>query len=424
MYQCTLQGIAQVKKIFYNGILVSLLSIVLNFSFKVLAASVIDKATLTLYFTAIDIFTLTLLVLVGFRSSMVVAFAQMKNALMIINVFRGVLVVIILAVWAFVIPFLKHKIGVDVHYWYLVATVLGLASSLYFSNIIAMYRLYTVINYVTVLEPLLLLMWFVIAYYMFHIEGTQPLFIATIMSSLLVSLFIYVMKREHYKAVSLKQPVFDEKALKFIKNSVISTIEFGSGIVLLYMVVLLMMKYFTVDELGDFQVVSKPIFSYMVMLFVFPIFRFILPELSKLVNEKNIQEIEKIKKWIYKYAFGVSAAFVALSLLYADEIVALLFPPEYADASLMIKHLSFFFVFLIINAYQVAFIKASGAFLTALFIRLLGVISLVSIFYIIYFFISQSIISVIIALVSSYVVMFMVSFVVERKIYKELKNSL
>ncbi len=412
------------KKIFYSGILVTLVSIVLNFSFKVLAASVIDKATLTLYFTAIDIFTLTLLVLVGFRSSMVVAFAQMKNALMIINVFRGVLVVIILAVWAFVIPFLKHKVGVDVHYWYLVATVLGLASSLYFSNIIAMYRLYKVINYVSVLEPLFVLMWFSIAYYIFHIQGTQPLFIATIMSSVLVSLFIYAMKREHYAAVSLQQPVFDEKALKFIKNSVISTIEFGSGIVLLYMVVLLMMKYFSVDELGDFQVVSKPIFSYMVMLFVFPIFRFILPELSKLISEKNFQEIENIKKWIYKYAIGVSVGFTVFSLLFADQMVLLLFPPEYADASLMIKHLSFFFVFLIVNAYQVAFIKASGAFLSALFIRILGVISLLSVFYLIYFFISKSIISVIIALVSSYVVMFLVSFVIERKIYKELKSSL
>ena len=412
------------KKIFYSGILVTLVSIVLNFSFKVLAASVIDKATLTLYFTAIDIFTLTLLVLVGFRSSMVVAFAQMKNALMIINVFRGVLVVIILAVWAFVIPFLKHKVGVDVHYWYLVATVLGLASSLYFSNIIAMYRLYKVINYVSVLEPLFVLMWFSIAYYIFHIQGTQPLFIATIMSSVLVSLFIYAMKREHYAAVSLQQPVFDEKALKFIKNSVISTIEFGSGIVLLYMVVLLMMKYFSVDELGDFQVVSKPIFSYMVMLFVFPIFRFILPELSKLISEKNFQEIENMKKWIYKYAIGVSVGFTVFSLLFADQMVLLLFPPEYADASLMIKHLSFFFVFLIVNAYQVAFIKASGAFLSALFIRILGVISLLSVFYLIYFFISKSIISVIIALVSSYVVMFLVSFVIERKIYKELKSSL
>jgi hypothetical protein len=79
---------------------------------------------------------------------------------------------------------------------------------------------------------------------------------------------------------------------------------------------------------------------------------------------------------------------------------------------------------LIINSYQVAFIKASGAFLSALFIRLLGIVSLVVIFYLIYNFYSQSVISIIVALVASYLIMFLVSFVVERRLLKELKNAL
>ncbi|MBU0720444.1 hypothetical protein KJ877_03820 [bacterium] len=411
------------KKAFYSGIFVTLVSIVLNFAFKIIASHVIEKSALTLYFTTIDIFTLTLLVLVGFRSSMVVSFAQIKNAQMIINVFRTVMFVVVLAVWALVIPFLKHKLGVNIHYWYLVATVIGLSVSVYFSNIIAMYRLYNIINAVTVLEPLLLLFWFLLAYFIFNIGGIQPLFIATVMSSFGVSIFVYRMKKKYHSTVSLKKPVIDEKALKFIKNSVISTIEFGSGIVLLYMVVLLMMKYFTIDELGDFQVVTKPIFSYMVMLFVFPIFRFVLPELSKLIHEKNFSEIDALKRWIYRYAFIVSGVFLLVSLLFSTQIIAFLFPPEYINASLMIKHLAFFFIFLIINAYQVAFIKASGAFMSALFIRLLGIVVLLFVFYIIYYFYSQSVISVIIALVSSYLVMFIVSLVMERKISKSLKNS-
>ncbi len=104
------------KKAFYNGILASLVSIILNFTFKVITANVILKSSLTLYFTTIDIFTLTLLILVGFRSSMVVTFAQIKNPQMIVNIFRGVLIFIVLTVWAFIIPFLKHKMGVDIHY--------------------------------------------------------------------------------------------------------------------------------------------------------------------------------------------------------------------------------------------------------------------------------------------------------------------
>lgn len=411
------------KKAFYNGIFVSLISILLNFSFKVLSANFIDKASLTLYFTAIDIFTLTLLVLVGFRSSMVVSFSQIQNANTIINIFRAVMVIVVLAVWAFVIPFLKHKLGIHIHYWYLVATVLSLSLAVYFSNIIAMYRLYNIINSVMLIEPIALLFWFLLAYFIFHLTGVQPLFIATIMSSLGVSIFIYSVSKKYYSSVSLNRPVFDEQAIKFIKNSVISTIEFGSGIVLLYMVVFLMLRYFSVDELGDFQVVTKPIFTYMLMLFVFPIFRFVLPELSKLISEKNISEIESLKKWILRYAFIVSGAFLIVTLLLSDEIIKQLFPPEYANASLMIKHLAFFFIFLILNAFQVAFIKASGAFLSALLVRLFGIVVLLGTFYTIYSFYSKSVISVIIALVSSHILMFVVSYFLERKILAKLKKD-
>jgi len=413
-----------VKKFFYSGILFTLASIIVNFTFKVISANLIEKSMLTLYFTAIDIFTVTLLILVGFRSSMVVTFAQMKNAQMIVNVFRGVLIVVVLIVWALVIPFLKHKIGVDVDYWYLVATVIGISLSIYFSNIIAMYRVYSAINIVTILEPILLLAWFLFAFYIFSVDGVQSLFIATILSTLLVSLYMYRKKKKHCKVISFEQPDFDEKTIKFLKNSVISTVEFGSGIVLFYIAVLFMINYFSAEELGDFQVVSKPIFSYMIMLFVFPIFRFVLPELSQLIAEKKFHEIDALKNWILKYAFIVSAFFVSVSLLFSEQIIASLFPPEYANASLMLKHLSFFFIFLIVNAYQVAFIKASGAFLSALFIRLLGVVSLVIVFYFIYYFVSQSIISVIIALVSSYVIMFIVSYFVQKRVMKELKSSL
>jgi O-antigen/teichoic acid export membrane protein len=190
------------------------------------------------------------------------------------------------------------------------------------------------------------------------------------------------------------------------------------------MVVFLMMHYFSVNELGDFQVVTKPIFSYMVMLFVFPIFRFVLPELSKLISEKKIEEVLKLKRWILRYAFVVSGLFIVISLLFSSEILGYLFPPEYANAALMVKHLSFFFIFLIINSYQVAFIKASGAFLSALLIRMLGIVSLLVVFFLIYNFYSQNVISVIIALVSSYIIMFLVSFVVERRLLRELKSSL
>lgn len=410
------------KHAIYHSIWVSLLSVALNFGFKVFLAKFIAKADLALYFTSIDIFTMTLLVLVGFRSSMVVTFAQTKDDYKILKVFKAVLFITVLAVWGFIIPYLKHRIGVHIDYWYLVFTVIALGFSVYYTNLIAMYRMYKVINFVTFLEPAMLIVWFLIAYFFAHTHGLQPLFISTIMTAFTVSFYIYIKRAQEVKSVPIDKPKHKHDTHKFLKNSLISTVEFGSGIVMMYTAVVLIMHYYSLEELGDFQVIVKPIFTYMIMLFVFPIFRFVLPELSKLFSEKKYDEIRAVKKWVMKFAFSVSTVFIVLSLLFADNVVNFLFSKSYAEASLMVIHVSFFFIFVILNAYQIAFIKASGDFLSALFIRLWGIASLVVIFYGIYFLYSTNIIAVVVALIGSYISMFMVSLYKERKILKGLQR--
>ncbi len=411
----------EMKAAIFHSILVSSLSVALNFSFKIFLARLISKADLALYFTAIDIFTMTLLVLVGFRSSMVVSFAHTKDDYKILQVFKAVLLITVLAVWGFVIPYLKHQIGVSINYWYLVFTVISLSFSVYYTNVIAMYRMYKIVNFVTFLEPALLIIWFLIAYFLASTKGLQPLFISTIMTAFSLSLTIFIVQARKIKSVAVEKPKAQHNTQKFLKNSLVSTIEFGSGIVMMYTAVVLIMNYFTLEELGDFQVVVKPVFTYMIMLFVFPIFRFVLPELSKLYAAREYEKLLEIKRWVVKFALLVSSVFIGLSLLFADKAVGYLFAPSYGASSLMIMHISFFFVFVILNAYQIAFIKASGDFVTALLVRLWGIASLVGIFYAIYTFYSKNIIAVIVALIGSYIAMFLVSWYKERKILEELK---
>jgi O-antigen/teichoic acid export membrane protein len=412
----------EMKRAIYHSIWVSSLSVALNFGFKVFLARFISKTDLALYFTAIDIFTMTLLVLVGFRSSMVVTFAHTKDDYKILKVFRVVLFMTVLAVWGFIIPYLKHKIGVHIDYWYLVFTVISLGFSVYYTNLIAMYRMYKTINFVTFLEPALMIVWFLIAYFLASTKGLQPLFISTIMTAFCLSLYIYIAKIRNIKSISVEKPKQLHDTQKFLKNSLVSTIEFGSGIVMMYTAILLIMKYFTLEELGDFQVVVKPVFTYMLMLFVFPIFRFVLPELSKLYGEKKYKELYRIKMWVFKFALSVGTTFIVLSLLFADKVILYLFSASYEESALMVIHISFFFVFVILNAYQIAFIKASGDFLSALFIRLWGIASFVALFYMIYMFYSKNIISVIVALIGSYISMFLISLYKERKILRRFKD--
>lgn len=408
-----------IKKHFYKSIGIACFSVALGFGLKVFLAQIMPKETLALYYTAIDIFSFSLLILVGFRSSMVVAYARTKEASKILNLFRLFVITLVLISWAFVIPYLKHRMHVDIHYWYLVATVLAMSMYAYLSNQLAMYRLYSLINRSSFIEPILSILWFVIAYYVAHTQGLQALFIMTVMSSLSLSLYLWIAKYKNAHEPHFERVEMDPQMRTFIKNALISTVEFGSGIVMIYLAVVFMIRYYSVEELGDFQVVTKPVLMYMITLFVFPVFRFLLPELTKFIHQKSLSKILALKSWFYKFAFIVSGAFVVGLLLWGYEIVGFLFPSEYQGAYLYLTHLSFFFIFIMLNAYQISFIKASGAFSSALLVRLSGIGFFIAAFYITRLFTENSV-SVVFGLAMAYMGMFMLSWYFERRIMREI----
>lgn len=408
-----------IQEHFYAAIWISVFSVLLGFGLKVYLATVIEKESLALYYTAIDIFSFSLLVLIGFRSSMVVSYNKIKEDGGIVNIFRYFILVAMLAAWAFVIPYVKHQLGVEIDYWYLVATIFSMSLYLYLSNQLAMYRLYNVMNRSSFIEPLLSIFWFLIAFYITGVKGIQALFIMSIMASFSLSVYIFILKSQKSKEPVIKRVIIDSEMRQFIKKSLISTLEFSSGMILIYMAVFFFNHYYSLNELGDFQVVTKPILMAMIMLFVFPVFRFLLPELSKLFYQKNKEEIVKLKKWFYRFSFMVSLLFVSIFYFLGEKIIAFIFPANYADAYLYLSHLSFFFVFIMLNAYQVAFIKASGAFGFALFIRLSGLAFFVFFFHVTHYF-SQSSISVVFGLALAYLGMFLLSWGIERKIYAKL----
>ena len=282
-----------------------------------------------------------------------------------------------------------------------------------------MYRLYKVMNHSSFIEPLLSVFWFVVAFYGAGVKGIQALFIMSTMASFSLSLYIFILKSQNSKEPVIKRVIIDTEMRQFIKKSLISTLEFSSGMMLIYMAVFFFNHYYSLDDLGDFQVVTKPILMAMITLFVFPVFRFLLPELSKLFYQKDKEAIVTLKKWFYRFSFTVSLLFVSVFYLLGEKIIAFIFPSNYANAYLYLSHLSFFFLFIMLNAYQVAFIKASGAFGFALLIRLSGVGFFVLFFYITHYF-SQSSISVVFGLAMAYLGMFLLSWVIERKIYGEL----
>jgi len=405
------------KVIIAKSLIFTSIGIILNFIFKSAAAKLIEKEELGLFFTTIDVFSLTLLLLVGFRSSMVVSFAKTKDDVNIINIFRYFLLAIIFLSWLVVIPYLKHKMGVNIHYWYLVSLMLAMGLVAYLGNQIAMYRHYNIMNRITLIEPSLTLAWFLIAYYGAEVRGYHTLFISSVMATLGVAAYMYHAKRKLNKEPSFKSINMTAEMKQFLKNSIISTLEFGSGIIMIYLSVVLIMHYYTLDDLANFQVVVKTLFVYMILLFVFPIFKFILPEISKLIRDGKHKEIIRLKKEIYLFSIGICLSFFLVVWLFGETLIRWGFSAEYQQAHVMLLHLSPFFLFVMLNAYNIAYIKASGKFWWALFLRVSGSFVVLLSFYTLKLF-SDSVIIVPLSLIWGYVGMFLISFVLELRLRK------
>ncbi|MFT7004309.1 MAG: putative membrane-bound dolichyl-phosphate-mannose-protein mannosyltransferase, partial [Sulfurimonas sp.] len=89
-------------------------------------------------------------------------------------------------------------------------------------------------------------------------------------------------------------------------------------------------------------------------------------------------------------------------------------------AYLYITHLSFFFVFIMLNAFQLSIIKASGAFGIALLIRMSGILLFIAAFYLTRLY-SENSVSVVLGLVLGYTGMFVLSFWVVKRIMISMK---
>lgn len=107
----------RVKQAIIAGFWASLASISIGFLFKLWLAQWVAKADLALYHTVIDIISLSLILMTGFRSSMVVTYSQTKQDVDITNIFRYSLIAMVLLTWGLVLPYIKHKLQLNVEYF-------------------------------------------------------------------------------------------------------------------------------------------------------------------------------------------------------------------------------------------------------------------------------------------------------------------
>ncbi|QFU24302.1 hypothetical protein FM038_020545 [Shewanella eurypsychrophilus] len=410
-------AINRVKSAFLAGIWATLISISLGFGFKIWLAQWMAKEDLALYHTIIDIISLSLILMTGFRSSMVVSYSQNQNDKDITNIFRYSLITMVLLTWGIVLPYIKHQLNIDVEYFHLVGIILGMGFKVYFTNQIAMYRMYAISNKVTWMEPLTQIFVFFICFTLMAQTAISSLFFSMMISSTTMAAYMFINRRKQIATTPFDSVNMNPNLVNFVKKSFIASLEAGASILMIYITVLLTIAHFSIEELGDFQVVVRPFITYLTLLFVFPIYRFVFPELAVSVRQENFAQIKQIKHWVYKLAILVGASFFISMLLFSHQIVGWVFPPQYEKAAPVLMHFSMFFVFMILNAYQLAFIKAHGLFTQSLMIRICGVLALIASYYF-YSRVTDNVVAVTLALGTGYLLMFIISTFVERQIHK------
>jgi len=416
------ESLERLKKVFVTGIWATLASISVGFGFKIWLAQWVLKSDLALFHSVVDVISLSLILMTGFRSSMVVSYSQTKNDRDIINIFRFSLLAVVLLTWGIVIPYIKHMLNIDVSYLEMVGVIIGLGFKVYFTNLIAMYRLYDISNKVTWLDPISNVLTFLFYYYLLQIDALSSLFYSLFLSSMLTAIYMFIQRRKTISTKALAPIQFNPALISYLKKSFTASLEAAASILMIYITVLLTISHFSVNELGDFQVVVRPIFTYMTMLFVFPIYKFVLPELAVNVRNGNQRQIKKIKIWVFKLSFIVGASFFGIILLWGEFLISWVFPSEYSGALPVLLHFSIFFVFMMLNAYQLALIKAHGRFNLSLIIRCIGIVTLVVAYYSLSQF-SENVVAIITALCTSYVVMFALSSFAEYRIIAPLEIS-
>lgn len=365
---------------FLANILFSFFAIALNFWFKTFLSTVFSKTDLGIYYSLLDIVSAGLLIFVGARSSMIVHFAKTSNDILILNLFRMALISMTILISIFLI--LTNHFWAAISSLLLIIFVASQAVYIYFFNQLGMYKLYNLTNVITFIEPIMLIGLFFSTAFFFNYSFEQ-LLLSTILEMLLLAFLIFSTKNISEPALSYT--IYTAESKQFIKDTLLASLEFLVGILGIYLCVLFFASYYGLALLGEFQVVAKSIYFYFLTLFVFPIFKFVFPELSTLIVNKNKLKISKITRFILLYTLMVVVLLYLLIFNYGERFILSSFGDTYNNAIWMIKILFIAFASLILNGYFGSFLKGCGLFRTTLILRALGLAIFVILFFILEF---------------------------------------
>jgi len=173
----------------------------------------------------------------------------------------------------------------------------------------------------------------------------------------------------------------------------------------LYLSGILIINTFGAANAGDFQVVARPIYLALISVFSYPIFRFMFPEMSRYIEDKQYVRLKEIQRKFNRVFVCFGIVIIAGGWVFSEYFIVLVFPAAY---KLSYEYVNIMFLAVpmaVYNSYLFSLIKAEGLNKHTFLIRLLGAVVFVVSFYVGFLTIGEPVVIAISFVVSAFVML-------------------
>jgi len=353
------------KKLLLSASSVTVLVMVINFGFKVYLSRQIDKESLAIFYTFMDVVSVVLMLFSGFKDSLVKAYDDgviEKVFNWYLRVFWSGFVISLGVIGIF-----YEMFGLEEPFGYFALIAFASSVAIFVSYVNVAYKNYKVMLF----ENFVTTMGVIISYLILKefLNGFFVLFYSFLASML--ARFFYLMIFKNFSFV-FKVHMFDTDVKLFLKNSLFSSLMYlFSGLFISLSSVVLLKLYHDPNILGDFQVVVKSVFFSLVAVFVFPLNTYMFPEISKLISQQKFGAVKHLERKLLKY-LTVFFVVLVIGTFFTKFVISFVFPETYWKSYKMLNMMLPFLPFIAYTTFALNIIKGANRFGLALLVRICG----------------------------------------------------
>jgi len=368
---------------------ITFLIMILNFSFKIYLAKEFSQENLVVYYTIIDAFSIITRVFVGYKDALTTIYNQIEYKFKIMQTWTVFFTWIIVVSALLIIPlifnyYLVEKIdNLQIDWWLISLLFVSMNLVSYYGYIFLVTKHYKLISIIDTMKSISSIFMILFLYLIIGLNADyKTLLFASIYSNFLVLGYLFYKQQKIlpqyslYKLIGFRFATFgDDTNKKFIKLTLMASSNYFIYGLLLFAPVFTMLNYESVDKLANFQVVARSIYFALVSVFSWPLGRFMFPEFSSLMANKEYEKLNilriKFIKLLIIFGIGMTLACWLLSKI----VIGYIFPIQYIESYKMINILIVALPFVMYQNFSESIIKAVGNYRINLIIKLSGILS-------------------------------------------------